>query len=105
MLEIIDNDITLTRGDTAVIDFSLDNYEVATGDSIVLTVKKTVNDTTNVFQKTLDVDNAQFVIEHNDTKDLAYGKYMYDIQLTTAEGKVFTVITPHYFVLDSEVTF
>lgn len=40
-----------------------------------------------------------------ETERLAYGTYVYDIQLTTEDGTVDTVVPPHPFVLKEEVTF
>lgn len=104
MFSISYDDIYLTRGDTAVINFNLSNYELQDGDTVLLTVKQSVDTADIAFQKVLDKETNQFVIEHNDTKNLPYGKYVYDIQLTTAQGQVYTIIKPHRFKIEGEVT-
>ena len=46
----------------------------------------------------------QFHIEPEDTKFLSFGKYLYDVELTTASGDVYTVIVPTTFEVLKEVT-
>jgi hypothetical protein len=86
--------ITLTRGDTAILAVELKNqdgtdYEIQTGDKLVMTVKESITDTEAVISKT--ADNDVFTLEPSDTIGLC-GVYEYDIQLTTADGDVYTPI-------------
>ena len=37
-------------------------------------------------------------------KDLEFGKYYYDVQLSTIDGEVFTLIGPCEFILMEEIT-
>ncbi len=111
MLHVLDNgSIKLTRGDTARLNVSIKNatldedYEIAADDVLTLTVKKTVNDSEALVQKTL-TGSAAFKLDPVDTANLDYGKYKYDVQLTTAAGDVYTVIEPTNFEITSEVTF
>lgn len=99
-----DYNIYITRGDTGVINFDLENYDLGENDSVVLTVKQNVNTDAIIMQKELDHETKQFIIEPDDTKTLRYGVYVYDIQLTTEIGEVHTVIKPHDFTIESEVT-
>lgn len=105
-----DNTIQLTRGDTARLVVTVQNdltgsdYEIAEGDTFRFTVKKSVNTTAALFQKVVQ-GSGQFYIQPEDTKDLAFGKYLYDVELTTAEGDVYTVIVPSTFEVLKEVTF
>lgn len=70
-----------------------------------MTVKKTTDkDAEVIFQKIVPADNVAIVIEPEDTTDLDYGKYKYDVQLNTAKGEVFTVIGPNNFYVKEEVT-
>ena len=105
----IDNNknIKLTRGDTAVISIELHNkdgteYELQQGDILLFTVKENVLTKKILIQKTFS--DKQIKIKPTDTDDLPYGIYHYDVQLTTASGDVFTVITPHKIEIESEVT-
>lgn len=103
-----DNSIELTRGDTARLAVSLaqedgTEYEVQPGDILVLSLKKSVNDAVAAMQKTISGSNI-FHIQPADTAGLAFGKYKYDVQLTTEAGEVYTVIAPAAFVIATEVT-
>ncbi len=100
MLTISNQNIFLTRGDTAKIALSITSagnsaYD-STKDTVVLTVKKSTTDKEKILQKTAS---------HDDTKNLDYGDYVYDVQLTTVAGNVCTIITPHRFRLEEEVNF
>jgi hypothetical protein len=106
MVKVQGTNIYMTRGDTATINLSIkdDNkieYELMEGDVVVFSVKKEMEDKGYVIQKTF-VDKT-IVIEHEDTKNLDFGKYVYDIQLTFIDGKVSTIITPSDLVLEGEV--
>lgn len=105
-----DGTIQLTRGDTARLSVSIKNdltgsdYEMASDDILRLTIKKTVNDATSAVQKVVTGSN-QFYIEPKDTEELSFGKYLYDVELTTANGDVYTVIVPTTFEILKEVTY
>lgn len=107
MFNVNSNVISITRGDTGYITLALtkdgEAYTMAAGDAAVLTVKKTVNDAAAVFAKTFADNN--IVIAPSDTSRLEYGDYVYDVQLTLANGDVNTVIAPHVFKILSEVTY
>lgn len=102
--------IELTRGDSAHLNVTIDNdvtgdpYEIGENDTLTLTVKRSTNDTEPSFQKIVIGKNT-FYIKPEDTRALAFGKYKYDVQLTTSEGDVYTVIGPETFQILSEVTF
>lgn len=104
-----DGTIRLTRGDTARLevqiknDLTNGNYEMTSEDILRFTIKKNVNDSTPAVQKTVAGSN-QFHIEPEDTKSLSFGKYLYDVELTTASGDVYTVIVPTTFEVLKEVT-
>lgn len=105
-----DGSIQLTRGDTARLSVTIENeltngnYEVAAGDTMRLTVKKKVDDNTPLFQKVITGSN-QFYIEPKDTSNIDFGKYLYDVELTTAAGDVYTVIVPTTFEILKEITY
>lgn len=97
----------MTRGDTAKIALSITSAESAaydsTKDTVVLTVKKSTTDKEKVLQKT--AVNGVITLSHDDTKNLDYEDYVYDVQLTTVAGDVCTIITPHRFRIEEEVNF
>lgn len=103
------NTIQLTRGDTAYLTVNITNetdssvYELQDGDTLTLTVKKSTKDTEFSFQKKV-AESYTIKIEPDDTKDLAVGKYKYDVQLNTATGDVFTIIAATVFEVLEEVT-
>ena len=110
MLYILpDGTIRLTRGDTARFDISIDNdvtglpYEIEETDVLEFSVKKSMADKNPLIYKRL-IGTNMFTINSIDTKDLPFGEYVYDIQLTNEDGDVSTVITPSKFEIMGEVT-
>lgn len=109
MLYIDDKTIKLTRGDTARLTVPIINlanngeYTMESGDILYFTVKKTAKDSDFLFQKSVTGSNS-IHIRPEDTADLSFGKYKYDVQLTTATGDVYTVIEPSTFEVMEEIT-
>ena len=104
------NAIMLTRGDTfkaevTITDKDGNPYEPQPGDSVRFAVKKnyTDPDTDVLIVKTIPIDTMILLLEPSDTKELAFGNYVYDIQITTAAGEVDTFITKASFTLTEEV--
>ena len=103
------NNITLTRGDSASISVALKNpdgtdYNLQSGDELLFTVKYNCITEDIIIQKDISTDAIINLIP-SDTKDLLYGEYFYDVQLTRANGDVYTVIPPRDFIVAKEVTF
>ena len=107
MLHIQDNKISLTRGDTAYLNVSVEidkkPYEMQEGDTLTFSIKKSTSDKTPLVEKTIS-GGTRIHIEPSDTSGLEYGKYKYDVQLDKANGDVFTIIEPTAFVVLEEVT-
>lgn len=108
MLSVSGTTIKLTRGDTAYLslDLTMDGeaYEYADGDTVTLSVRVNTDDNPEyLFQKVVNAGET-IVIQPEDTKPLAYGRYKYDVQLNTVQGEVFTVIEPSTFQITEEVT-
>ena len=102
MVDVKDNDIRMTRGDTAILNLSIQNadgtpYEITSDDTILLTVKK------NTTAKAV-ADN-RITITPKETESLEYGPYCYDVELRRTDGFVATIISPHTLTLCEEVTF
>ena len=101
--------ITLTRGDTlkVVVDiFKEDDtpYEPLEGDSMRFALKKSYKDEEPLILKDIPMSTCLLHIEPEDTKSLAMGKsYVYDIQLTHANGDVDTFISKAVFNITEEV--
>ena len=105
-----DKTIRLTRGDTAYLTVALStnqsssHYTMDENDVLTFSIKrKPKTDIDCLVQKVVKGFNI-FHIEPEDTKNLAFGKYKYDVQLTTASGDVYTVIEPTTFEVMEEVT-
>ena len=109
MLYIKGNSIKLTRGDTAYLTIPLElltgeEYIMQPGDKLELTIKEYVLTNQALVHKEIIGGNV-FHIEPTDTANVPFGKYKYDIQLTTSSGDVFTVIDTDTFEILQEVTY
>lgn len=101
-------EIKLTRGDTARLTVSIaddagEPHTIQEGDTLVMTVKRNITDADPCIQKVVTGGNA-IHIKPEDTAVLEFGKYKYDVQLTTVDGDVYTVIAPSVFEILQEVT-
>lgn len=104
--------MTITRGDTGAFKFQrLDasgNVITTTPDAIYFTVKKSYDCDSFIFQKslsdmTMDEDGTwHFVIAPNDTATMAYGSYIYDIEVTS--GDYVKTIAKGRLVIEEEST-
>ena len=112
MLYVEGNTVRLTRGDTAFLEIPIKAkledgtetpYVMAATDQLTLSIKRTIKDATPCVQKVL-VGTNTFHICPEDTVDCEFAKYLYDVQLKTAEGDVYTVIEPSTFEMLREVT-
>lgn len=103
------NRITLTKGDTFKATISIFNpdgtvYTPQEGDSVRFALKEEIDDTVSpIILREIPIDTMLLVINPEDTKDLEYGNYVYDIQLTKANGDVDTFITASKLKLTYEV--
>ena len=102
--------ITLTRGDTFKAQISLTDsegqpYEPVEGDHIRFAVKKSYSDpdTEVLIVKEVPIDTLILELEPLDTKELPFGEYVYDLQLTNAAGEVDTFIDRATLILTEEV--
>lgn len=106
--------LALTRGDTAFITISAANSAgehrpFVNGDTVRFTVKRDVNAVDSVIQKVFtdfELDGTILLtITPDDTKGLHYRDYVYDVELTTNDGIVITIVKPSKFTVLPEVTF
>ena len=108
----IDSDlIEMTRGDSVPFNFKLvdsnnNPVELADKDVLLFTVrkkpKKNSEDTNYAFQK--QIVNGSFKISPNDTKDLDYGQYNWDIEYRYNAGDDVETVLKGKLVLTEEVT-
>jgi len=100
--------IKLTRGDTMRIKLDLhtkngDEYIPSERDEIRFAVKKSYYDAEPLLLIPIPNDSLILTINPEDTKPLDFGTYVYDIQITYANGDVDTFIYKQRFVIDEEV--
>lgn len=109
-------DLEFPRGDTKVFKFKLtdknrENLTLSSTDQIYMTVKKDINSNTVIFQKRigngieLKEDGYYYVtINPDDTNELPYGQYGYDLEIKTGTGIVKTLVVGS-ITLTEEYTF
>lgn len=100
--------ISLTRGDTfvaliTITDSDGNPYTPITGDVVSFAMKSAYGDAKPLLVKDIPIDTLRLVIETNDTKELAFGPYVYDIQLTKVTGEVDTFIPMAKIKITEEV--
>ena len=109
MQKIENNKITLTKGDTLRATVTIKNPDgteyIPTGGDEVRFAMKDANDTEGgaLVIKVIPNDTQMLWLEPDDTKNLAVGDYMYDLQLTKENGDVDTFIDRGVMRLTEEV--
>lgn len=113
-MEFRNKKIYMVRGDSESFTVRLrdkktkEYKDFVTGDTVYFTVKKTINDTDKELQKVAEIfdeGKAVFEILPEDTKEMAYGDYVYDVQLTDTDGRIRTILKYNTFTLEGEVTY
>lgn len=109
------NAITLTRGDTlrvkVGIKYNEEEYTPQTGDSVRFALKNNIKtpdgteyvDPDPLILKDIPIDTMILQLDPEDTKPLGFKTYVYDIEITFADGTVDTFITNSPFKLTEEV--
>lgn len=112
MLYVDGTNIRLTRGDTAYLevpiylkkdDGSSEPYEMKDSDILTFTVKKSIKQEEALFVVKLTGENLFHILPEH-TKELGFARYIYDIQITTEDGDVYTIIEPSVFEVMGEVS-
>ena len=108
MFTISGFDLSLTRGDNATFRVtlkSLDGQPITLGenDELMFSVKKNAKSTEKLISIISD-ENGSFSIEPQHTSGLKFGTYRYDVQLTTYDGRVYTVIPVSIFKVCEEIS-
>ena len=91
MFKIRGDNIYHTRGDTGgfAIELRDENEEEISEYSAVMSVKRKLRDSEYLFQ--VPVQDGYCSIQPETTRDLPFGNYFYDIQVTMRDGTVQTV--------------
>ena len=108
--------VKLTRGDSfycqiGITDASGDPYVMQTGDTVRFYLKRNVMtaaqaeyaDKRPLITKIIPSDTLILHLDPEDTKSLSFGEYVYDLELTYANGDVDTFINNAPFTLVAEV--
>lgn len=108
MLKVNDKTITLTRGDSLAIKLDIfdsegNAYTPSSGDVIRFAMKKSYSDSECLISKVIPNDTMMLSLAPSDTKELPFGSYVYDIELTYESGAVDTFIDRATFRLTEEV--
>ena len=98
--------ITMTRGDSESITVRC-SVPFDTGDTVYFTVREDAESEISLQKIITDFPGGEAVIgiDPQDTEPLDFGTYVYDIQVTRADGTVTTLIVPSKFKLNEEVTY
>jgi hypothetical protein len=112
-MKINGTDIFMTRGDTEVFEVRLEDHEgihipFKDGEDIVKFTVKSSTQTINILIEKIITQftngEARIEIEPEDTNNLRYFTYVYDVQLNQP-GNITTIIKPSKFVVEEEVTY
>lgn len=97
--------IVLTRGDTMKVYATPTNsdgsvYVPSAGDRIRFALKKSFTDKDEnvLIVKNIPTDTFLLHLDPSDTKDLSFGGYVYDIELTRENGDVDTYIRGTFYI-------
>ena len=98
MVSVDGTNISLTRGDTLILQVEMykegEPYVPMTGDSVRFAMKQKYTDPECLIEKQIPMNTLVLELEPNDTKPLTMGqRYVYDIELTDALGRVDTFIS------------
>lgn len=98
--------ISLVRGDTLRLQVEVliddEPYTPVSGDKIRFAMKQSYSSSKVLIHKDIPIDTLILHLAPNDTKKLPFGDYVYDIEITFANGDVDTFIRGE-FKLDPEV--
>ena len=115
MYKIVDNAITLTRGDSLYLQIGItrnkEKYTPQQGDVIHFYLKRNLmnpqrtafRDVEPLITKVIPNNTMILHLEPNDTKNLDFGKYVYDCEIIFSNGDVDTFINNQPFTIAEEV--
>lgn len=95
--------ISLVRGDTLRVQIGIDvdgqAYTPTNGDTIRFAMKSSYGSNRVLIHKEIPKDTMVLTLLPNDTKRLAFGNYVYDIEITFENGDVDTFISGYLKLL------
>ena len=100
--------MSIIAKDTGSFVIGLDNYLLDDGDTVYFTVNDALEKKEPLIQKVITSFNSEhkavIMLTKEDT-NLPVGKYFYDVQVNTADGRVDTVLGPSTFKILGGVTY
>lgn len=106
MFQVTKNNVKMVRGDTGEVELTLTLEGGTAIDpaayTAVLSLKKSVDDVATILKKTFT--NGKVSFSHEDTNNLPYGTYVYDVQVELLEDGSIHTIGYHSFVVLADVT-
>lgn len=108
MIKVNGTTITMTRGDTLKVKLTLteptgEDYIPKEGDVIKVGVKNNYSDESCLIEKVLPNDTMILHLYPEDTKNLSFGSYVWDAQITFENGDVNTFIEKAKLKITEEV--
>ena len=94
------NNIKIVRGDTAEITVKLESggepYVFTENDYLKFGVKRSAFDSALVIEKDIPTDTCKLVLDSEDTANLEFGDYLYDVRLYSVDSETgaVSVCTP-----------
>lgn len=94
MLKVSNNIIKMTKGDSAMFNVAITYadgtpYELKSGDTLKMTVRRTIGSEVLLESEST---TGTITLTHEMTSNLIPGQCVYDIELKTSTGEVYTVI-------------
>lgn len=106
-MKIQGTNITMIRGDSESITVTCSPTSFSAGDTVYFTVREDAEEPIVLQKVVTEFTDGQAVIgiQHADTEGMEFGDYVYDIQVTWANGTVTTLVPASRFRLNEEVTY
>lgn len=94
MLKIVNDIIRITKGDSAVFNVDIafadgTPYALKTGDMLIMTVRRRIG--SELLLQSVSSTNT-ITLTHEMTSNLIPGQCVYDIELKTSNGEIYTVV-------------
>lgn len=108
MLKVSGNKIELTRGDTMILEVNLKDesgadYTPEESDKVYFRLKRNATAKDMLLEKEIPIDTMVLRLDVQDTSDLKFGTYVYEIELVTSNDYHFTAIANEEFVISEEL--
>lgn len=88
--------ITLTRGDSLLKKITIykngEEYTPTEGEVIKFNMKRSISDEFCAVNKIIPNDTLILELKPEDTKKLKFGKYIFEVELTDKDGRVYTFL-------------